>query len=246
MSSIERFGAVLDDGKQTLANLSRVLAFIDAAKPDGPLLVLMINSVIVSSASAVEETIRQLFEEYLSILEEGIASHKRLRDDLRKANYEKSIHDLKRMLAVDDVVAIQKLEELRKCVTGEESYRLAKSTLANNQGNFRSQQVTELAKQLGIKDIWAIMLNDVTVADHVGLDVGPRCVQFFISEWNDVFNERDTVVHRLSQATGWGADKIEHSIQMFTLALTRMTHCLAADADKLLDEEAQFLARPTR
>lgn len=243
MSSIDRLNAVLDDGRQTLSHLGRVLAFINASKPEAPLLVLMINNVIVASASAVEETIRQLIVEYLTILEEHIGSHSRLPEKLRRSNYEKSAHDLKRMLSDEEVDAVQKLEDLRRCVTGERDYRLAKASLANNQGNFKSGQVSELAKQIGISSIWDSMLNDQAVADFVGLDVGPRCVEKFISDWNDTLVERDTVVHRLSQASGWGPDRIERAIEMFTIALMRLTTCLAVDADRLISDEALFLAR---
>lgn len=243
MSAIDRLNAVLDDGNLTLSDLGRVLAFINLSKPDAPLLVLMINNVIVASASAVEETIRQLIIEYLTILEESIDSHTRLPENLCKSNYEKSIHDLKRMLSHDEMDAVQKLDDLRRCVTGESGYRLAKASLANNQGNFKSAQVTELAKQVGVPSIWTNMLNDQAVADFVGLDVGPRCVDKFISDWNGIFDERDIVVHQLSQASGWGSDRIEKSIAMFTLTLTRLTTCLALNADELIRREALYLAR---
>ena len=244
MTPLERLGIVRTDGDEVIARLRNVLNFIDDKKPEARLLVLMVNSVIVSSVSAAEETIRQLFQEYLGLLEEIIGSHSRLRARLQESNLAKSVWVLQKLVGAHDPAAVARLEELKKCVTGDADYRLAVAALAYNQANFKSKQVTDIATQIGISGFWDKVLNDQTVADYVGDDVGPQCFGKFIDEWNSVFDERDVVVHRLSQANGWGAARVDRALTMFSLALKRMCAVLAEDAAALALEEAAFLARP--
>lgn len=244
MSARARLEAIRADGDRTLGDLRRVLAFITNARPEPGLSVLMVNSTIVSSVSAAEETIRQLFEEYLAVLESGIGSHSRLRDGLQKANISVSIADINRRLSANETAdAVSRMDDLRRCLLGEPNYRLAKAGLADNQGNFKSKQFTDNAKKVGIDSIWSKVLNDQSIADYVGVDVGEECVGRFIQEWNEVFSERDTVVHRLSQASGWAVERVEKAIAMFVLVFGRLTDVLAEDADRLVAVEAQIVAR---
>lgn len=236
MKTSERLEAVRSDGSRTLEDLGRILELISAVKPEPELLVLMVNSIIVAAVSAVEEAFRQLFVEYLTLIEEVVDTHTKLRPELQKANAYKTHAALKLMMDnPDKTEAVKLLENLRVCLSGEPGYRLAKMSIANNQGNFKSAQLTDIAKLMGINGIWAKIANDESVANYTGHSIGSRCTERLISEWNDVFEERDTVVHRLSNASGWSAARTEEAIAMFQLVLLRFAACLDADIAALLE-----------
>ncbi|WP_354674307.1 HEPN domain-containing protein [Cupriavidus alkaliphilus] len=235
MTSHTRLDAVRADGERILDNLQQILAIIEQSTFAPELRVLMVNSVIVASVSAVEETLRQLFVEYLTILEETIVSHDRLRASLRQANLEKSTLELSK-LAKDkkETEAVRLLDSLRRCLAAEPGYRLAKSAIANNKGNFKSAQVTEIAKQLGLSSLWQTIAEDQVISEYVGQPVGPRCTEKLIADWNEIYEERDIVVHSLSNASGWGAARVDQAIALLLLVLTRLTACLADDLETIL------------
>ena len=98
MKAAERLEVIQADGKKALADLKHVLSFIDDNQPDAGLRVLMVNSVIVGTVSVVEEILRQLFIEYLTIVEKSIDSHKKLRGTLRDINTQKYVENLRKLV----------------------------------------------------------------------------------------------------------------------------------------------------
>lgn len=230
MKASDRLDAIRAEGLKALGNLSGVLAFMDASKPAPELRVLMVNSVIVAIVSTMEEVLRQLFVEYLTIVEERIDSHKKLRGPLREANAEKSTEEIRKFLKEkNEADAVKILDGLRRCLNGEPGYRIAKDAISYNKGNFRSSQLTEIAKLIGLSEVWAKIANDAAVAAYTGLPSGDECTNKLIRDWNDIYDERDLVVHRISQASGWGAERVGQGIALFLLVLDRFTVCLTQD-----------------
>ena len=230
MKASDRLDAIRAEGSKALGNLLNVLTFVDATRPAPELRVLMVNSVIVASVSTVKEVLRQLFVEYLTVIEERIDSHKKLRGQLREANAEKSTEEIRRFLKEKkEADAVKILDGLRRCLNGEPGYRIAKDSISYNKGNFRSTQLTEIAKLIGLSEVWAKIANGAAVADYTGLPSGDECTNRLIRDWNDIYDERDLVVHRISQASGWGAERVRQGIELFSLVLDRFAVCLTQD-----------------
>ena len=229
------------DGEGLFANLQHSLDVISNVQ-DARLRIFMVNSVIVSSVSAVEEILRQLMGEFLSVLEEGVSSYSRLDSKLRNNNIDKIITEIKSLsknYATNEALLVTHLSDLSKCISGGEGYRLAKGRLTDNQANFKSGQVTDLAKGIGIADIWTLISNHQAVGEFLGLELGDTCKNALIEEWNEVFTERDTVVHRISSASGWGMDRVRRAIDLFSLVIQRMMQCLVCEADRILEIQAR-------
>jgi hypothetical protein len=91
----ERFKVVEDDYNDALATLEGVLKHVDETKPAASLRVVILNNVIVALISSLEETLRDMFQEYLTILEESFKNHQWLRSDLQKANLDCAIQLLR-------------------------------------------------------------------------------------------------------------------------------------------------------
>lgn len=230
MKAADRLDVIRTEGAKALSNLQGVLALIEGQRPSAELRVLMMNSVIVSAVSTVEEVLRQLFFEYLTIVEERIDSHRKLRGALREANAEKSTEELRKLLKEKrEGEALKLLDGLRRCLNGDPGYRIAKVAISYNKGNFRSAQVTEIAKLVGLANLWSKMADDARVVAHTGLPTGPECTDQLVRDWNDIYDERDLVVHRISQASGWGADRVRQGIALFDLVLERFAVCLTQD-----------------
>lgn len=240
MNAAERLGAILADGTNAIENLRRVLDFIDDTKPPSELRVLMTNSVIVTAVSTLEETLRQLFIEYLTIVEERIDSYKRLRGELRDANAEKFVEVLRKSFKEkNENEALKLVDDLRKCLAGEAGYQLRKDEITHNKGNFRSFQLTDIAKLIGLNEIWRKIAHDESVANYIGIELGETCTQRLISDWNAIFDERDVIVHRISQASGWGVERVEQGIDLVLLVLGRFANCLTADLLIVIPAEAE-------
>ena len=230
MKAADRLDVIRTEGAKALSNLRGVLAFIDVQKPSPELRVPMVNSVIVSAVSTVEEVLRQLFIEYLTIVEERIDSHRKLRGSLREANAEKSTEELRKLLkGKKEGEAVKLLDGLRRCLNGDPGYRIAKEAISYNKGNFRSAQVTEIANLVGLADLWSKMADDARVVAHTGLPTGSDCTGHLVRDWNDIYDERDLIVHRISQASGWGADRVRQGVALFDLVLERFAICLTRD-----------------
>jgi 2-oxoglutarate dehydrogenase complex dehydrogenase (E1) component-like enzyme len=120
VESAQRFDAIIDDFEAALATLSEVLQHIEEAKSNNRLRVVMLNNTIVALTATIEETLRGLFQEYLSILEESFEDHRKLRQALQKANFECAIQDLRKYKTNEDFKTAAILaSNLEKCLTGQ-------------------------------------------------------------------------------------------------------------------------------
>jgi hypothetical protein len=239
MSASDRLDEVWLEGRRALDNQRSVLKFIDDGKPAAELRVSMVNSVIVSVVSTVEEILRQLFIEYLSEVEKKIDSHKKLRGKLREANAEKTIDELRRALKEkNEAEAVKLLDGLRRCLVGEAGYRLAKESITNNKGNFRSEQLTDISKNIGLVEVWTKISSHETILEFTGAPTAAMCQNDIIARWNSIYDERDTVVHRISQASGWGPSTVNQAIDLFLILVDRFKVCLTEDLISILPFEA--------
>jgi response regulator RpfG family c-di-GMP phosphodiesterase len=234
LESAQRLNAIVDDFEAALGTLSEILQHIEEVKPNNRLRVVMLNNTIVALTATIEEALRGLFQEYLSILEESFEDHRRLRQALQKANLDCAIQDLRKYKNGGDFkTAAIVVSNLEKCLTGQSGYQLLKEHLAFNQRNFKSQQVTEISKNVGISSLWERICDCREIEDFAGETIVAARVTRLTSEWNKIFEERDLVVHRISQANGWASELIQQSIDLSKLVVKRIATCLSDDADEL-------------
>src|ERR1700691_6137669 len=121
----DRFKVVEDDYIDALATLEDVLNHVTENKPAAPLRVVILNNVIVALISSLEETLRDMFQEYLTILEGSFKNHQWLRVDLKKANLDCAIQllrDHKTDSDFDRAAAV--VMDLSRCLNGDAGYRL--------------------------------------------------------------------------------------------------------------------------
>jgi len=236
------------EGIEALSRLLSIVEFIDASKPAPELRVTMTNSVIVSAISSAEEAFRELFIESLRILEEFIPTHDHLNNQLKKANTEKSA-DLVRRLIKDgrQSDAALALTGLAKCLNSEPGYKLAAAELADNKGNFRSAQLTEISKSIGMNGIWLQLSDSPAVVDLLGGETdAARAESLLITKWNALFDERDVIVHRVSQASGWGSDRVKGAIELIQLVLSRLSAVLEREVTAAVSPWASSVQEENR
>jgi hypothetical protein len=233
----DRFKVLEDEAAAALETLRSVLEHVANTNPAAPLRVIILNNVIVSLVSSVEESLRELFQEYLSILQESFEDHRSLRTELQRANLECGIRELQRARsAVDFRQAAIVAKALFVCLEGQSGYQLFKEQLTHNDGNFKSQQLTEIAKQMGVPQIWKLICDCVELETTTAESVLDTRINKVIGDWNAIFEERDLVVHNISKASGWSSDRIGETMAFFQLILSRVAVCLADDAQSQIDE----------
>lgn len=191
----------------------------------------MTNSVIVSALSTAEEAFREVFIEALNILEQYVPTHDHLHNQLKKANSEKSIDLVKKLLKEGKKAdATLALRGLSRCLNSEPGYKLATTELTDNKGNFRSSQLTEISKSLGINEIWKLIASGPAVSELLGGETDiDRATTILINDWNALFDERDLIVHRVSRASGWGSERVKAAIELAQLVLSRLSAVLEAE-----------------
>ncbi|MCF3470774.1 HEPN domain-containing protein [Stenotrophomonas maltophilia] len=228
MSVRERLSAPEQEGMEALSRLRLIVDFIDESRPPPDLRVTMTNSIIVSTLSTAEEAFREVFIEALNILEQNVPTHDHLNNQLKKANSEKSVDLIKRLLKEGRKAdASLALSGLSKCLNSEPGYKLASSELTDNKGNFRSSQLTDISKSLGINEIWKLIADGSAVTDFLGGETNiERATAVLINEWNSLFDERDLIVHRVSRASGWGSERVKEAIELAQLVLSRLAAVL--------------------
>jgi hypothetical protein len=63
----------------------------------------------------------------------------------------------------------------------------------------------------------------------MGEDDLSRLESLIIKKWNELFDERDNVVHRVSQANGWSADVIIDYIEFLKKVVERIGVIVSED-----------------
>jgi hypothetical protein len=237
-----RFKTIEDEFKAALSVLDGVLSYIEQHKPEALLRVMMLNNTIVALVSISEETLRGLFDEYLTILEDGFSDYRWLRAQLQSANLESAMQLLREHRSDPDFDAAAVVRDLSKCLDGVREFRLFKEGLTFNKGNFRSRQLTEIAKNIGMERMWEQICDAPEVEAYTGQALLETRVNKMTTLWNAVFDERDLVVHSISKASGWGAERIRQAAALFGLIIARVGACLVRDVTGLVERHDQRLA----
>jgi hypothetical protein len=134
------------------------------------------------------------------------------------------------------------VKDLSRCLDGVRDFRLFKEELTYNKGNFRSRQLTEIAKNLGIDRMWEKICDAPEVEEYAEGVLLETRVNKMTADWNEVFDERDKVVHSISKASGWGADRIRQAAVLFGVIIARVGASLAQDVSELIEQHDQRLA----
>ena len=233
---------VREEFSDALATLDKVLVLGSDRRTDPTVRVSLFNSVIVAIVSTAEESLKDLFRTYLDILEQNIDRHSYLPNFLQTSNLDGGVAILRAILKSDRSTAANIAAQVAQCLTGGVGYVLFKDELTNNRGNFRSSQVTSIAKNVGLGEIWQAIADSAEVESLTGeAEVLPR-TNDLIRRWNEVYDERDTIVHRISQANGWAEGRIREAMALFKCVIGRVADCLSTSADSLLDGHHQRVA----
>lgn len=226
-----RFDAAIDDFNEATENLRSLLAFVHLHGPaEATLRVTLLNNLLVAMVATSEEAIREVFNVYLSLLKEKHNDHRQLRANLQKANVNAFLAQLKKLNDGRSTEQASTLaRDLSLCLTGDPQYVLMSADLTYNVGNFRSHEITEIAKRCGLTDFFRAVCDDPQVADWTGQDDCDSRVTFLVRDWNAIFDERDLIVHQISQANGWTKDRIEAAVSLARLLILRIGRVLEAD-----------------
>lgn len=232
---LPRLRAVEAEIVEALSRSRRIIDFVNGQQPEPEVRVAIFNNVIVSVVSVVEEGIRSLLSEYLSILEEGIGSYRNLRKDLLTANLKGAAELLVQSLdETRSVDAASVARDLLKCLNDEAGFKLFKPQITYNRYNLRSGEIAQVSKRAGVKKVWESVRADPAMkALYPDLDEA-QVEQAMLERWNALFDERDTIVHRISQAAGWGDTIIVPYIAFVQAVLGCFVTLLAADAAEIL------------
>ncbi len=239
-----RIAPIMSDYQTALSTLLETLNHIAATKPEPALRVVFLNSAIVSLVSLSEETMRSMFKEYLLVVQEDISDPSLLRVALQKSNYSCGINALKGLsIPGANKQAGDTILKINAFLNGAAGYALFHEELTFNRGNFRSAQITEIAKNCGIDEILKNIFDCEDFQNLLGEDDLARRSTMAITRWNEVFDERDIVVHRISQASGWADGRIRDAVRYFDLFVRRLSECLIVDADGLISKATAIATR---
>lgn len=234
-----RLQSVIDDFETACDRLEDILQHIsDRGPTDARLRVTMLNNMVVALTATIEETARSIFAEYLLIIQEEIKDHRNLRKLLQNANLDACVLALKNLKSDDEIERRSEIAlNLEKCLKGRRGYFLMRDEITYNQGNFKTEQITAIAKRSGFSEILKSVCDCAEVEEWTGRDNLDARVTYLSLKWNEIFAERDLVVHRISSANGWGPDRIQQAITLARLMITRIMTCLYEDAIGLLEAE---------
>jgi hypothetical protein len=90
--------------------------------------------------------------------------------------------------------------------------------------------------------MWARICDCSEVEAYTGDSVLETRANKLIAAWNAVFEERDLVVHNISKASGWSAEKIREAMTLFFLIIARISACLIADLTALIAQQDAVIA----
>lgn len=231
------FNSIIGDHDLAVSTLTDVLNYVEVNNPDAKLRIVILNNTIVALCATIEEILRALFTEYLTVLEANFEDFRLLRMDLQRANLNCAVQELKKMNKSEEDLKAATLvvTGLSICLNGRAGYRLLKESLVSNRGNFRSCQVTEISKNIGLPGLWRRVCDSPAIEDYTGEANLPTREMRLITKWNELFDERDLVVHRVSQASGWATNRIKESITLCSMVLRRVAECLIEDASELVN-----------
>jgi hypothetical protein len=222
-----RLEVVVEEQLLEFDALKGAVLHVAHSSPSSAQRVILCNTLVVGLTARIEESFRQLFVEYLRIVEECPANFFDLRSDLRDYCFESAVFALKRKADWDE--AKRRNGELAHLLSGASDFKLEKARIVDNQGNMRSKEVTAVAKRFGVNSVWKLIAQAQSLIDEIGEDDLSRLESLIIKKWNELFDERDNVVHRVSQANGWSVDVIVDYIEFLKKVVARMGVIVSED-----------------
>lgn len=245
MAEIEdQFSAVVGDFMSVRGNVERAIQFADTLGADqSDLKITFLNSLIVTITALTEETVRDLFKCYLGLVEVNHANHNQLRADLRRANVEAYVAVLRNAKEpAQYATAHEVTKQLEVCLGSKRGFKLRIDEITLNEGNCRTKQITDISKRAGVREILRQICDCTEVVEWSGEDELDRRVTKFSAEWNSIFDERDVVVHQMSNASGWAADKLLQALHQVDILVNRLSEILSNDASELIETEIRRCA----
>ncbi len=222
-----RLAVVVEEQLDEFDALCSAVNHVADSSPSAKQRVILCNNLVVGLTARIEEALREIFIEYLRVVEECDAAFSDFKIELQKSSFGSAIVALKKNDNWEE--ATRKTKDLHDLLSGARIFKLAAVTIVNNQGNMRSAEVSEIAKRLGLTGIWRHVIVDEWFAAHLGEDHLARLEGMVIQKWNAVFDERDNVVHRVSQANGWGIDVIIEHIEFSKQVVRSLGFAAAKD-----------------
>ena len=230
-----RIQNINDDFIDATEILLQLLDLGEAQSVAPELRVVLSNNIIVALVSTTEEALRDAFSEYLAIIEESGFSYGQLRSDLQKANLNSAISLLSEQRKLFDWTSTKSVvDTFAACLSQQDGYSLFREKITYNEGNFRSDQITTTAKRVGVRDIWLQICDSEDVENYTAEEIVESRVTRLVQDWNALFDERDIVVHRISQASGWSNESIRKGVNLSRLIFSRICSCLEVDAEALI------------
>lgn len=232
----DRVNIVVEEQFGEFDALISAVQHVATSNPPAAQRVILCNNLVVGLTARIEESLRQIFVENLRIIEECEFTFFDLKAELQKASFGSSILELKK--SIDWETGRKRSKQLFDLLSGFSSFKLPVASIVNNQGNMRTAEVTEIAKRFGINGLWRAVASDGKFAAEWGEDSIQRLEGKIVQKWNAVFDERDNVVHRVSQANGWSTDVIIEHIEFAKHVVGTIGAVVAADCITWFEELA--------
>jgi len=224
---IARLSVVVEEQLDEFDALWSAVDHVAQSSPSAKQRVILCNNLVVGLTARIEEALREIFMEYLRVVEDCDAAFSDFKDELQKSSFGSAIVALKKNGSWDD--AKRKTKDLHDLLSGAHIFKLAAVTIVNNQVNMRSAEITDIAKRLGLNGIWRHVVVDEWFAAQWGEDHLARLEGMVVQKWNAVFDERDNVVHRVSQANGWSTSVIMEHIEFSKQVVRSLGFAVAKD-----------------
>jgi|AntAceMinimDraft_1070359.scaffolds.fasta_scaffold76289_1 hypothetical protein len=118
-----RLSAVVDEQLSEFDALRSAVDHVEKSSPSARQKVILCNNLVVGLTARIEEALREIFMEYLRVVEDCDASFFELKDGLQKSSFGSAIVALKKNGNWDE--AYKKTKELHDLLSGNSIFKLA-------------------------------------------------------------------------------------------------------------------------
>ena len=210
----------------------------ESSAPNSIVRIATTNGLVVYLAAVIEEGVRELFKAFLEDLYNEVSTNSQLPPKLIQSNYKaigETLKNLSKSTEVDAPMRILNIfNDINTAHNNGECTPFFKSQLTHNQSNMKSSQVAEISSRNGIPKLWRKVSSTPEIKLYYSVLKPNQIETKLLIDWNELFGERDTIMHKNSQATGLGASIISNYAAMFQVALTGIS--------KVLDESITELS----
>jgi len=229
---------VSDDIFSRIENVIASAGEIDGSGLDAKVRIVLSNGLLVFLAAVIEESIRETLKSYLNVLEQKVLSPDRLPVELIQENYRSIGERIKVLSRAKSVDAQKELLEVFEGVN--EAHKSGgmvpfdSRRLTNNQSNMTTKQVTDIFKRVGIHRIWYKLSLMQEIIDYFPASQQKQIEHSLTEKWNEVFKERDQIMHNNSNSNGVGAPAISNYAEFFKVCLKCEFEILNKTAEEIL------------